>query len=104
MSWLVTRTWAGSPSSVATRAGPCDSPAVSHRSTKRVCHAKTGHLLLYQTLPRSTRTRGFTSATAFQRSRPGPAGQRRTACGVQHVGRYGPPGHQLDLAQGLAYQ
>src|SRR5262245_3788282 len=32
MSSLVTATPAGSPSRIATRAGPCDSPAVSHRS------------------------------------------------------------------------
>ena len=75
MSWLVTRTCAGSPSRVATRAGPCDSPAVSHRSTKRVCHAMAGHPPPYQTLPKTLEEPGFTSGqlphcTAHVRARP----------------------------------
>ena len=37
---VVTCTWAGSPSRIATRAGPCDSPAVSHLSMTAVFHAR----------------------------------------------------------------
>src|SRR3954471_1309202 len=38
MTSLVTSTPAGTPSSVATSAGPCDSPAVSQRNTGPVSH------------------------------------------------------------------
>src|SRR3712207_6823407 len=38
MSPVVTATWAGSPSRMATRAGPWDSPAVSQRSMQSVFH------------------------------------------------------------------
>src|SRR6476659_9915671 len=38
MSADVTRTWAGSPSRIATRDGPWDSPAVSQRSMPSVFH------------------------------------------------------------------
>src|SRR4051794_5231649 len=38
MTSLVTSTPAGTPSSVATSAGPCDSPAVSQRNTAPVSH------------------------------------------------------------------
>src|SRR3546814_17620421 len=38
MSSEVTSTWAGSPSRIATRDGPWDSPAVSQRSMRAVCH------------------------------------------------------------------
>src|SRR6478752_3974635 len=39
MSSEVTWTWAGSPSRIATREGPWDSPAVSQRSMGAVFHA-----------------------------------------------------------------
>src|SRR5687768_428656 len=39
MSAVVIRTWAGSPSRMATREGPWDSPAVSQRSMGAVFHA-----------------------------------------------------------------
>src|SRR6478736_5948221 len=41
MSEVVTFTWAGSPSRIATRAGPWDSPAVSQRSMRSVFHDRT---------------------------------------------------------------
>src|SRR3954465_5132101 len=51
MSVLVTATAAGSPSSVATRAGPCDSPAVSQRSgpecTRQVSQTRVEEPWLY---------------------------------------------------------
>src|SRR6478752_4360848 len=40
MSSDVTRTWAGSPSRIATREGPWDSPAVSQRSMGAVFHGR----------------------------------------------------------------
>ena len=39
MSAVVIATSAGMPSSTPTRAWPCDSPAVNHRSIARFCHA-----------------------------------------------------------------
>src|SRR6478736_9656138 len=42
MSSEVTRTWAGSPSRIATREGPWDSPAVSQRSMASVFHGRYG--------------------------------------------------------------
>src|SRR3954466_11927551 len=39
MSAVVTRTPAGRPSSTATRAGPCDSPAVSQRTMPPLCRS-----------------------------------------------------------------
>ena len=80
-SAVVTRTWAGSPSRIATRAGPCDSPAVSHLS-------------MIGSLSRSPASRRPSRLLA------GSGGQR----GVQHLGRHRPAGHQLDLAQRLADQ
>src|SRR3954453_19351205 len=41
MSALVMRTPAGRPSRTATRAGPCDSPAVSHRSMTPIVYDRT---------------------------------------------------------------
>src|SRR3954451_4098800 len=41
MSPVVTRTPAGSPSSTATSAGPCDSPAVSHRRMPPIVYDRT---------------------------------------------------------------
>src|SRR5690349_20796305 len=42
MSSEVTRTWAGSPSRIATREGPWDSPAVNQRSMRAVFHGRYG--------------------------------------------------------------
>jgi hypothetical protein len=75
MSWLVTRTCAGIPSRVATRAGPCDSPAVNHRSTKRVCHAMAGHPCHTRRCREALGERAFTSGqlphgTLHVRARP----------------------------------
>src|SRR6478752_2089537 len=44
MSEVVTFTWAGSPSRIATREGPWDSPAVSQRSMASVFHGRYGVL------------------------------------------------------------
>src|SRR6478735_7962155 len=41
MSAVVTFTWAGSPSRIATREGPWDSPAVSQRSMRPVFHDRS---------------------------------------------------------------
>src|SRR5262245_36299654 len=53
MSALATPTPAGTPSRIATRAGPCDSPAVSQRSTVHsLSRVRRGDLLGYAHPPR----------------------------------------------------
>ena len=124
MSADVTRTWAGSPSRIATREGPWDSPAVSQRSMGPVFHPGRGapdagqprrrDRRADQRGPTATPSRAPTSMNgpngyARREQRAGPAARRRSSspgsaedqeAGVQPDGELAP----ADVAEREAEQ
>src|SRR6478672_896904 len=104
MSSVVTRTWAGIPSRVATSAGPWDSPAVNHLSTaaslsrvqnRGLTVRETAHPRLRTASPRRTPDARRPSASGSSRG-------ERLATRGHHDGRVEQvPGEQLELQHSL---